>query len=134
MGGYSPTATKPARSLRRGRSTKHFVGRSADVIATFRAFEETAHANGPVVVVPEKTRIAFQLRMSFAAATLRKRWVDAHVVLALRLESPRFRRIQTLSARNHLHDFRLERREDVDDEVARWLAEAYLVGRQEHLR
>ena len=59
--------------------------------------------------------------------------MDAHVVLARRLESPRVRRIETFSARNHLHEFRLEGPEEVDDEVAQWLAEAYRVGRQDHL-
>jgi uncharacterized protein DUF5655 len=103
------------------------------VIATYRALEEAARMNGPMVVVPEKTRIAFQVRMSFAAVRLRKRWVDAHVVLARRLESPRFRRIETFSACNHLHEFRLEGPEEVDDEVAQWLSEAYRVGRQDHL-
>jgi hypothetical protein len=103
-------------------------------VATYRAFEAAARENGPMVVIPEKTRIAFQLRMSFAAVTLRKRWVDAHVVLARRLENARFRRIETFSTRNHLHEFRLEGPEEVDDEVARWLAEAYRVGRRDHLR
>jgi hypothetical protein len=113
---------------------EHFAGRSPNVIETYRAFEAAARANGPLVVMPEKTRIAFQVRMSFAAATLRTRWVDAHVVPARRLESARFRRIQTFSPGNHVHEFRLEDPAEVDDEVALWLAEAYRVGRQEHLR
>jgi hypothetical protein len=113
---------------------EHFAGRSPDVVATYRALEAAARANGPMVVIPEKTRIAFQVRMSFAAVTLRKRWVDTHLVLARRLENARFRRIETFSTRNHLHEFRLESPEEVDDEVARWLAEAYRVGRQDHLR
>jgi hypothetical protein len=56
------------------------------------------------------------------------------VVLARRLEHPRFRRVETFSPRNHLHQFRLERLEEVDEEVAAWLAEAYRVGEQRHLR
>jgi Domain of unknown function (DUF5655) len=85
------------------------------------------------VVLPERTRVAFQVRMSFAAFALRKRWVDGHVVLARRVEHPRFRRVETFSPRNHLHRFRLQRREEVDEEVAGWLAEAYRVGEQRHL-
>jgi Domain of unknown function (DUF5655) len=115
------------------RLAEHFAGRSPRVIETYRALEAAARANGPLVVVPEKTRIAFQVRMSFAALTLKRRWVDAHVVLACRLESARFRRIQTFSPQNHVHEFRLQGPEEVDDEVALWLAEAYRVGRQEHL-
>ena len=113
---------------------EHFAGRSPNVIETYQALEAAARANGPMTVVPEKTRIAFQVRMSFAAVTLRSRWVDAHVVLARRLASPRFQRVEAFSPRNHLHQFRLAGPQEVDDEVARWLAEAYRVGWQEHLR
>lgn len=111
----------------------HFEGREPDVIATFERLLAKARRNGPVMVLPEKTRIAFQVRMSFAAFTLRRRWVDGHVVLARRLESPRFRRIDFISPRNQVHVFRLHEPGDVDAEVEAWLAEAYSVGRQEHL-
>ena len=94
---------------------------------------ELAERNGPVTVLPEKTRIALQVRMSFAALQPRRAWVDGHVVLARRREDPRFRRIESFSARNHLHAFRIERVEEVDDQVADWLAEAYAVGAQRHL-
>ena len=113
---------------------RHLAGRDPEVLAIFERLVELAERNGPVTVLPEKTRIAFQVRMSFAAFELRRRWVDGHVVLARRLEHPRFRRVETFSPRNHLHQFRLERLQDVDEEVAAWLAEAYQVGEQRHLR
>ena len=84
--------------------------------------------------MPEKTRIAFQVRMSFAQITPRRQWLDGHVVLARRLESPRFRRIETFSPRNHLHAFRLCAISDLDDEFRAWLAEAYAVGEQKYLK
>jgi hypothetical protein len=111
----------------------HFAGRDAHVVATFNRLLESAQKSGPVTVLPEKTRIAFQVRMSFAAFSLRRRWVDGHVVLARRLESPRFRRIDVISPRNQVHVFRLHEPAEVDAEVERWLAEAYLVGEQKHL-
>jgi hypothetical protein len=86
-----------------------------------------------VIVIPEKTRIAFQVRMSFAAFVARRAWLDGHVVLARRRESRRFRRIETISPRNHVHEFRLYSPADVDVEVEDWLREAYKVGCQEHL-
>ena len=88
---------------------------------------------GPVEVLPEKTRIAFHVRMSFAQVTPRRGWLDGHLVLARRLEHPRFRSIQTFSPRNHLHTFRLTRLADIDAEFRAWLAEAYAVGQQKHL-
>lgn len=112
----------------------HFRGKPAHVRELFDRFVAAVQALGPVRVLPEKTRIAFQTRMSFAQVTPRQRWLDGHVVLARRLDSPRFRRIDTISARNHVHVFRLGHETDIDDEFRVWLAEAYRVGNQEHLR
>jgi hypothetical protein len=99
-----------------------------------RRFARKAGTCGPVTVVPEKTRIAFQVRMSFAAVMLKKRRLDGHVVLARRLEDPRFRAIQTISPGNHVHQFRIETPDQLDDRVREWLCEAYAVGEQRHLR
>src|SRR5262245_5551382 len=111
----------------------HFKGKPANVRAIFEKLLRVARQNGPVIVLREKTRIAFQVRMSFAAFVIRKNWVDGHVVLGRRLENPRFRRIETFSPRNHLHAFRFESISDVDNEVSSWLSEAYQVGQQHHL-
>ena len=71
--------------------------------------------------------------MSFAQVTPRRGWLDGHVVLARRLEHPRFRKIETFSPRNHVHTFRLERPSDIDDTFVAWMREAYAVGEQRHL-
>ena len=119
-----------------GRHTlaSHFVGKPKTIRVLFEAVRAAVRRNGPVMVLPEKTRIAFQVRMSFAQVTPRTGWLDGHVVLARRLEHPRFRRIDTISPRNHVHHFRLFSVTDVDEEFAAWLREAYAVGKQEHLR
>ena len=111
-----------------------FARAEPSVRATFDRVVEAARRCGPLDVVPEKTRVALQVRMSFAAFQPRPRWLDGHVVLARELPSPRFRRIETFSARNVLHAFRLHAAAEVDEEVEAWLAEAYRVGAQEHLR
>ena len=115
------------------RLDEHFIGRDPHVVATFQRLLAAAQKSGSVTVVPEKTRVAFQVRMSFAAFTLRRHWVDGHVVLDRRLESPRFRRIDAISPRNQVHIFRLREPSEVDEEVERWLEEAYSVGEQKHL-
>jgi hypothetical protein len=88
---------------------------------------------GPVRILPEKTRIAFQVRMSFAQVTPKSKWLDGHVVLARRFEHLRFRQIQTISPRNHVHSFRITSPRDIDAEFTSWLREAYAVGEQRHL-
>ena len=111
----------------------HFKNKSPQIRVLYRAVLDAIKEIGPVRVLPEKTRIAFQVRMSFAQLTPRQRWIDGHVILARRLDNPRFRKVQTFSPRNHMHVFRLTTIEQVDHEFRGWLAEAYQVGQQRHL-
>jgi hypothetical protein len=111
---------------------EHFTGCAPEVRETFDAV--LAAVPGPVDVLPERTRIALHVRMSFAALTPRRRWLDGHLVLARCVESPRFRRVDTYSPRNVVHTFRLTTPGEVDAEFGAFLAEAYRVGAQEHLR
>ena len=71
--------------------------------------------------------------MSFAAFMPRRDWLSGHLVLARRIDSPRFSRVDTFSPRNVVHAFRLDSPADVDQEFTGWLAEAYQVGLQQHL-
>jgi hypothetical protein len=112
----------------------HFDGKPAEIRRMFDRIRRIVESIGPVRVLPEKTRIAFQVRMSFAQVTPRTRWLDGHVVLARRLDSPRFRKVETFSPRNHLHAFRILSIDEIDEEVRDWLIEAYAVGQQRHLR
>jgi hypothetical protein len=113
---------------------QHLAGKSPRAIALFRAFARLVKRCGAVRAVPEKTRIAFQVRMSFAAVSLRRDRIVGHVVLARRLENPRFTKIESISPRNHVHSFCFSSRDDLDAEGLAWLCEAYRVGQQHHLR
>jgi Domain of unknown function (DUF5655) len=112
----------------------HFERKPPEIRALFDAVVEAINRCGPVTVLPEKTRIAFQTRMSFAQVTPRTKWLDGHVVLARRLEHPRFRKIETISPRNHVHHFRLTTPAEIDAEFETFIREAYLVGDQMHLQ
>lgn len=110
----------------------HFEGRSPNVRAIYDAFLALLEGFGPVTVLPEKTRIAFQVRMSFAQLTIRRDWVFGHLVLARRAEDPVFTRVESFSPRNHLHAFRLDDPREVE-RLRDYAREAHAVGRQEHL-
>lgn len=56
-----------------------------------------------------------------------------HVVLARRLEHPRFTKVESISPRNHVHHFVLRDAGEVDAEVESWLREAHAAGKQKHL-
>jgi hypothetical protein len=112
----------------------HFNGKSEHVRELFDALVKIIEARGAVQVLPEKTRIAFQVRMSFIAVQVRRNYLIGHFVFARRLEHPRFTRVETFSPRNHLHAFRLDHLEELDEEFAAWVREAYDVGGQKHLQ
>jgi hypothetical protein len=63
----------------------------------------------------------------------RRHWLDGHLVFARRMPHPRFRRIDSISPRNHVHHFRLSATVEMDSEFRGWLRESYSVGTHEHL-
>jgi len=117
-----------------GELDQHFADADRDVRAAFDQVLAAVSAFGPVQVLPEKTRIALHVRMSFAAFTPRRHWLGGHLVLARHAGSPRFLKAEELSPRNVVHTFRLTSAADVHAEFVSWLAEAYQVGCQQHLR
>ena len=110
----------------------HFAGKPMIARAIFDAFLAMIERFGPVTVLPEKTRIAFQHRMSFAQLTVRRDRVLGHFVLARRAEDPLFTKVETFSPRNHVHHFRLDDPAQVE-RLSGYAREASSVGRQEHL-
>lgn len=86
----------------------HFTGKSEKVRELFDELAGLIKKCGPVKVLPEKTRIAFQVRMSFIAVQVRRDYLIGHFVFGRRIENPRFLRVETLSPRNHLHAFRVD--------------------------
>lgn len=110
----------------------HFEGKPPRARRIYEAFLALLEGFGSVTVLPEKTRIAFQVRMSFAQLTIRRHWVIGHFVLARRAEDPRFTKVETFSPRNHAHHFRLDSPEAVAA-LSDFAREAYAVGRQEHV-
>ncbi len=99
----------------------------------YQSFVALVRQCGPVRIVPEKSRIAFQVRMSFAAVALRNTHIVGHLVLASRQPHSCFRRIDTISRRNHVHHFVLYQPKDLTEAFASFIRDAYAVGQQKHL-
>jgi Domain of unknown function (DUF5655) len=111
----------------------HFERKPPETRRLYEAFLSAVQSHGPVLVLPEKTRIAFQVRMSFAALLTRRGYLRGHLVLAARRESPCFHKIETISPRNHVHGFELRDAAQLKGELGTWIGEAYRVGCQDHL-
>ena len=117
-----------------GHLDDHFAKRPPELRALFDALANAVHACGPAEVLSEKTRIAFHRRMSFISVYPRRDHLILGIVLAQRVEHPRFDSVQTFSPRNHLHNLRLRAIDEIDDDVRTWIRAAYDVGEQRHLR
>lgn len=111
----------------------HFEGKPPEIRALFDAFVARLGEIGPFEMLPQKTRIAFHVRMSFAQLAPKRGWIDGHLVLAAPTPRPFVRKIETISPRNHVHFFRLERETDLGAEFLELLRAAYAVGEQRHL-
>ncbi len=60
----------------------HFRGKPAAMRQLYDRFVSEVRLCGPVTILPEKTRIAFQARMSFAALHVQGAKIAGHLVLA----------------------------------------------------
>ena len=111
----------------------HFVGRGPRLPRLWRAFLAAVRANGPVRVSPNRTRIAIMADMRFTGCMVRRDHLRCAFVLTRRVDDPRIVKHEFLPPIYHLHTFRLEREEQLDATVRRWLAEAYRMGIREHV-
>jgi len=112
----------------------HLRGKPARIRKLYELFVKHARRFGPVTIVPEKTRIALQVRMSFAALQLQKTKLVGHLVLAERHELPCFIRIDSISPHNHVHHFRIANPQDLNRELSDCIRKAYSVGQRKHLQ
>jgi hypothetical protein len=104
------------------------------VRALYDQFVDIVRSCGSVRIIPQKTRIAFQVRMRFAALMPQRTCLKGHLVLSERRESKCFERVDSYSPRNHVHVFRLRSKKDLTAEFRRWVREAYRVGQQKQLQ
>jgi hypothetical protein len=112
----------------------HFQGKDPRIREVFDAWRGLAEACGQVTVYAQKSRIVFQVRVRFGGAVIRKRYVDAALWLMRGVEHPRLARTESFGSLGYGHHFRLETCEDLDEDLAALMREAYAIGCQEHLR
>ncbi len=88
---------------------------------------------GTFRVHPQRTRIAFISRMTFASLRLARRWADLDLVLDGPVDDERVRRIDLYGPTSFGHRVRIVDRGEVDRDVEGWLRRALRRGDQETL-
>ena len=118
-------------SCGRLRMADHFKGKNPAMRKVFRAFRELVRTIGPATVYAQKTRIVFQTRARFVSLIVRGNWIEIGLWLKQRREHPRLYRIEFYPPSDYVHRIRLASLSEIDRELARFVREAYKVGRQE---
>jgi Domain of unknown function (DUF5655) len=96
----------------------------------FDRFVEIVEGFGPVNVYAQKTGIVFQVRVRFARAMPKQRWLDGHFWLKRRASHPRLTKVEHMLRRDWIHWFRLSATDNLDRAFITLLRESYRIGEQ----
>ncbi|HZY36870.1 MAG TPA: DUF5655 domain-containing protein [Mucilaginibacter sp.] len=104
-------------------------------VALFHFFLDEYRKIGPFELHPVKTRVALLTKMRFCSANkIGKNYIDIHLVLTTLLEDTScFYKIDNLANRFFVHHARLYDRDDITDELKKYMAMAYEVGNRAHV-
>jgi len=112
----------------------HLRGKPPAVVALYQRFVELVEACGPFDYSVSKTAITFKgSRRGFAGAKPTSGSLDGYLDLQRRVEDPRIRTASPYTKRLFVHQFRVTAADQLDDEFAGWLREAYEIGQGGHL-
>jgi hypothetical protein len=112
-----------------------FAKSEPHVFELFQAFKRLVERCGPSTMIPQKTRVVFMVRMRFASAMARKSHLRIGLILERLLPAdPRIVETMSFAPRCHAHYFKIERAEQLDRSIARWLREAYGCGTQKNFQ
>lgn len=109
------------------------AGHDEKIAAIYETVTAALAEAGEFRTHPQKTRIAFITRMTFASVRLARSWVDLSLILPSAISDHRIRRIDMYGPTSLAHEVRLHRPEDVDDDVTSWLSRARRRGDQEEM-
>ena len=111
-----------------------FARSDPGVFRMFKKFRRMVRATGRVIEIPQKTRVAFMVRVRFAGAYPRKDHLLCAFALPQRCPDRRFLRIETYAPHFVGHYLRVYTEKELDGQVQKWLHESRLVGTREALQ
>lgn len=112
----------------------HLRGKPAASVALYWQFVALVEACGPVSYAVAKTTITFKgSRRGFAGARPTAEGLTCYLDLQRVVEDPRIKSVAPYTKRLFVHHLRLTRPEQLDDELAAWVREAYAVGQGAHV-
>jgi hypothetical protein len=125
-----PRCLRRFKNRNQSHSCGHFTveqlldGKPSGIVELYDRLADLIQRCGEVVVAPTKTRVLFKVRTVFATVAVTKHGLDLVFVLSRRLKNRRIRKAQQ-EYPGIVHFLRIEKPEDLDDDLATWLQEAY---------
>ena len=100
----------------------------------YKRFVALVEACGPFECSVAKTAITFKgPRRGFAGAKPKGRSLDGYLDLQRRVKDPRIKSASPYTKHLFVHQFRITSPQQLDEEFAGWVREAYDVGQGRHL-
>lgn len=112
----------------------HLAGQPESSIELYRQFVRLVEACGPFHYAVSKTSITFKgTRRGFAGARPFQHGLRGYLDLQRAVEDPRIINVSPYTKRLFVHHYRIATPDQLDDEFAGWIREAYAVGAGAHL-
>ncbi len=102
-----------------------FEGKVPELRSTFDHLINKLQHFGEINVAPKQTSIHLEKNSGFAGIHPRKNYFNLEFRTDYKIDDPRITRTQQLSARRFEHTVRLEKESDVDEQLLKWLKDAY---------
>jgi len=106
----------------------HFEGKTPNVRQIYDRLLRSLKKIGPIREDPKKTSIHLVNATALAGVATRKDSIVLTIKSDRPLASPRIHKSEQASARRFHHEVKLTKPADVDDELVRWLKEAYALS------
>lgn len=135
VGGSSHTAFMAEEQSDEWTVERHLAGQPDFAIDLYRRFISMVEALGPFTYAVSKTTITLKgVRRGFAGARPTPSGLRGYFDIQRAIEGDsRIMRASPYTKRLFVHHFRVTAADQLDDEFAGWLAEAYAVGAGAHL-
>ena len=103
-----------------------FQGKSQAVRDLYGLLIGELNRIGPIRKTSKEISISFENRREFASAIIRNRSIKLVLRANHRITSPRILSMERVADKYYAHAILIESRDDIDEELMKWLEEAYL--------
>jgi hypothetical protein len=83
---------------------------------------------GPVQKTSKAMSVNFENRKVFASVMIRNRSIKLVLTADHKIDSPRILRVEHVAEKDYEHTILLASKADIDDELMKWLGDAYLTS------